>query len=733
VNNVFLNFLKPSLKMDFENRHVRLIAEELGITENQVKSTLLLFAQGDTIPFVARYRKEATGGLDEVQLAAIRDRKNKLDEIDKRRASILGTLTENELLTDELRRQIEEAESLAVLEDIYLPYRPKRRTRAMIARERGLEPLAKIIMAQHAGDIVAVAEKYVDTTKDVPTADDALSGARDIIAEWANENAGVRQRLRRLFATQATISSRVVKDKEEFAGKYSNYFDFSESLRRAPSHRVLAMFRGENEGLLRVEVAPPDEDAIQILEKRLIKNSSEAAAQVQLALKDSYKRLLQPSLETEYRNQAKERADREAIGVFADNVRQLLMAPPLGQKNVLAIDPGFRTGCKLVCLDAQGKLLHNETIYPHPPQSEVRQSISKIEQLVSAYKIDAIAIGNGTAGRETERMVKYLRFNREVIAVMVNESGASVYSASAIAREEFPDYDVTVRGAVSIGRRLMDPLAELVKIDPRSIGVGQYQHDVNQTLLAESLQDTVASCVNAVGVEVNTASPQLLAHVAGIGPALAQNIIEHRNENGAFASRESLKKVKRFGPKAFEQAAGFLRIRESENPLDRSAVHPESYHIVAKMAKKLKVTVSELMQDETLQQQIDIHEFITESAGLPTLQDIMEELARPGRDPREKFGVFQFTEGVNSLNDLKPGMVLNGLVTNITAFGAFVDVGVHQDGLVHKSKIADTFVRDPADHLRLNQRVKVKVESIDIQRKRIQFTMAGVEQPKYAW
>ena len=719
--------------MDFENRHVRLIAEELGITENQVKSTLMLFAQGDTIPFVARYRKEATGGLDEVQLAAIRDRKNKLDEIDKRRTSILGTLTENELLTDELRRQIEEAESLAELEDIYLPYRPKRRTRAMIARERGLEPLAKIIMAQHAGDIVAVANKYVDAGKDVPTVDDALSGARDIIAEWTNENAGVRQRLRRLFATQATINSRVVKDKEEFAGNYSNYFDFSESLRRAPSHRVLAMFRGENEGLLRVEVAPPEEVAVQILEKRLIKNSSEAAVQVQLALKDSYKRLLQPSLETEYRNQAKERADREAIRVFADNVRQLLMAPPLGQKNVLAIDPGFRTGCKLVCLDAQGKLLHNETIYPHPPQSEVRQSINKIEQLVGAYKIDAIAIGNGTAGRETERMVKYLRFNREVIAVMVNESGASVYSASAVAREEFPDYDVTVRGAVSIGRRLMDPLAELVKIDPRSIGVGQYQHDVNQTLLAESLQDTVASCVNAVGVEVNTASPQLLAHVAGIGPALAQNIVEHRNENGAFASRESLKKVKRFGPKSFEQAAGFLRIRESENPLDRSAVHPESYHIVAKMAKKLNVTIGALMQDEALQKQIDIHEFITESAGLPTLHDIMEELAKPGRDPREKFGVFQFTEGVNSLNDLKPGMVLNGLVTNITAFGAFVDVGVHQDGLVHKSKIADTFVRDPADHLRLNQRVKVKVESIDKQRKRIQFTMAGVEQPKYAW
>jgi uncharacterized protein len=719
--------------MDFENRHVRLIAEELGITENQVKSTLLLFAQGDTIPFVARYRKEATGGLDEVQLAAIRDRKNKLDEIDKRRASILGTLTENNLLTDELRRQIEETESLAELEDIYLPYRPKRRTRAMIARERGLEPLAKIVMAQNAGDVVAVAKKYVDAAKDVPTTEDALSGARDIIAEWINENAGVRQRLRRLFATQATIRSRVIKDKEEFAGNYSNYFEFSESLHRAPSHRVLAMFRGENEGLLRVEVAPPEEIAIEILQKRLIKNSSEAAGQVQLALKDSYKRLLQPSLETEYRNQAKERADREAIRVFADNVRQLLMAPPLGQKNVLAIDPGFRSGCKIVCLDAQGKLLHNENIYPHPPQSEVKQSINKIEQLVGAYKIDAIAIGNGTAGRETERMVKYLRFNREVIAVMVNESGASVYSASSVAREEFPNYDVTVRGAVSIGRRLMDPLAELVKIDPRSIGVGQYQHDVNQTLLVESLQDTVASCVNAVGVEVNTASPQLLANVAGIGPALAQNIVEHRNENGAFASRESLKKVKRFGPKAFEQAAGFLRIRESENPLDRSAVHPESYPIVAKMAKKLKVTVGALMQDEALRKQIDIHEFITESAGLPTLQDIMEELAKPGRDPREKFGVFQFTEGVNSMNDLKPGMVLDGLVTNITAFGAFVDVGVHQDGLVHKSKIADTFVRDPADHVRLNQRVKVKVESVDKARKRIQFTMAGVEQPKYAW
>lgn len=716
-----------------EEKHILIISKELNISVQQIKSTLMLFAQGATIPFVARYRKEITGGLDEVQLAAIRDRKTKLEEIDKRRESILASLEENALLTEDLKDQIEKAQSLAELEDIYLPYRPKRKTRASIALEKGLEPLAKIMMAQNTTDIRLAAQKFIKPEKGVENIDEALAGARDIIAEWINENRQVRDSLRRLFQRQATIKSEIIKGKDEDAAKFRNYFDFEEPISRAPSHRVLAIFRGENEGFLRVKIAPPEDAAISIIERKYLKNNGQAAAQVAIALKDAYKRLLQPTLETEFRNITKEKADEKAIEVFVDNLRQLLMAAPLGQKNTLAIDPGFRTGCKIVCLDKQGKLLHNETIYPHPPQNEVKQSINKIEQLVGAYKIDAIAIGNGTAGRETERMVKYLRFNRDVTAVMVNESGASVYSASAVAREEFPEYDVTVRGAVSIGRRLMDPLAELVKIDPKAIGVGQYQHDVDQKMLARSLEDTVMSCVNAVGVEVNTASKELLSYVSGIGPGLAQNVIDYRNEHGAFKSREEIKKVSRFGPKAFEQSAGFLRIRDSKNPLDKSAVHPESYHIVKKMAKSLNVSVQDLMENDTLREKIDIREFVTESAGLPTLRDIMEELAKPGRDPREKFGVFQFAEGVNSINDLREGMELPGIVTNITAFGAFVDVGVHQDGLVHKSKIKDSFVNDPSEHLKLNQRLKVKVESIDIPRKRIQFTMIGVEQPRYAF
>jgi protein Tex len=693
----------------------------------------LLFTQGATIPFVARYRKELTGGLDEVQLAAIRDRKEKLVEIDKRRESITGTLEENELLTPELKQQLDAAQTLAELEDIYLPYRPKRKTRAAIAHEKGLEPLAKILMAQHTEDVEQTAKKFINSSKGIETIREALAGARDIIAEWINENRHIRDGLRNLFRRQGIIKSELIKGKSEDAAKFRNYFDFEELVSRAPSHRVLAIFRGENEEFLRVKIFPPEDVAINIIEKKYLKNQGAAAAEVKTAIKDAYKRLLYPAIETEFRNITKEKADEKAIHVFADNLRQLLMAAPLGQKNTLAIDPGFRTGCKIVCLDKQGKLLHNETIYPHPPQNEVKQSINKIEQLVGAYKIEAIAIGNGTAGRETERMVKYLRFNREVTAVMVNESGASVYSASAVAREEFPEYDVTVRGAVSIGRRLMDPLAELVKIDPKSIGVGQYQHDVDQKMLARSLEDTVMSCVNAVGVEVNTASKQLLAYVSGIGPGLAQNVIEYRNEHGAFKSREELKKVPRFGPKAFEQSAGFLRIRDSKNPLDRSAVHPESYHIVEKMAKSLGASVEDLMGNDELRKKIDIRNFVTKSAGLPTLKDIIEELAKPGRDPREKFGVFQFAEGVNSINDLREGMELPGLVTNITAFGAFVDVGVHQDGLVHKSKIMDKYVHDPAEHLRLNQRLKVKVESIDLERKRIQFTMIGVEQPRYAF
>ncbi len=714
-----------------EDKHIQIISKELSISVQQIKSTLMLFAQGATIPFVARYRKEITGGLDEVQLAAIRDRKEKLEEIDKRRESILGTLKENELLTPELKTQLEAAQSLSELEDIYLPYRPKRKTRASIAFEKGLEPLAKILMAQHTRDVKGAAEKFINPEKGVETFEDAIAGARDIIAEWINENRQIRDSLRRLFQCQATIKSEIIKGKDEDAAKFRNYFDFEEPVKSSPSHRVLAILRGENEGFLRVKLAPHEEAALKIIERKYLKNNGEVTGQVGLAVKDSYKRLLQPTLETEFRNLTKEKADEKAIAVFVDNLRQLLMAAPLGQKNTLAIDPGFRSGCKIVCLDKQGKLLHNETIYPHPPQNEVKQSINKIEHLVGAYKIDAIAIGNGTAGRETERMVKYLRFNREVTAVMVNESGASVYSASSVAREEFPDYDVTVRGAVSIGRRLMDPLAELVKIDPKAIGVGQYQHDVDQKRLARSLEDTVMSSVNAVGVEVNTASKQLLSFVSGIGAGLAQNIIEHRNEHGAFKSREELIKVSRFGPKAFEQAAGFLRIRNSKNPLDKSAVHPESYPIVKNMAKSLKVSVGDLINDEALRKQIDVHNFVTANAGLPTLKDIMDELAKPGRDPREKFGVFQFAEGINSINDLRGGMELPGLVTNITAFGAFVDVGVHQDGLVHKSKIKDQYVSDPSEHLKLNQRVKVKVESIDLERKRIQFTMIGVEQSKY--
>lgn len=713
-------------------KHIKIIAAELNLKEAQVKGALLLFEQGATIPFVARYRKEATGGLNEEQLAALLHRSEKLAEIDKRRESILSSMKENEQLTPELEKLLNEAQTLTELEDIYLPYRPKRKTRASVAIEKGLEPLSKILMSQHFGSIEPSAQRFVNAEKGVANVEEALAGARDIIAEWVSENRHARDRIRRLFQREGTIRAEVAKDKEEDALKYKSYWDFEENLRKSPSHRVLAILRGENEGLLKVKITPPETVALDTLERLFVKNDSEAAEQVWMAVKDSYKRLLQPQMETEFRNQAKERADEEAIRVFADNLRQLLMAPPLGQKSVLAIDPGFRTGCKIVCLDRQGKLLHNETIYPHPPQNEVKQSINKIEQLVKAYKIEAIAIGNGTAGRETERLVKYLRFDDDVTVVIVNESGASVYSASTVAREEFPEYDVTVRGSVSIGRRLMDPLAELVKIDPKSIGVGQYQHDVNQNLLAKSLEVTVASCVNAVGVEVNTASKQLLSFVSGIGPALAQNIVDFRNENGAFRSRDEIKKVPRFGPKAFEQAAGFLRIRDSKNPLDKSAVHPESYTIVEKMAKKLNTGVEDLMKTPELRQQINIQEFVTEKAGIPTLKDIMEELAKPGRDPREKFGVFQFTEGINSIKDLKTGMILPGIVTNITAFGAFVDIGVHQDGLVHKSKIRTEYVSDPSQVLKLNQRVKVMVEEIDLQRSRIQFTMIGVEQPRYA-
>jgi uncharacterized protein len=695
------------------------IAKELNLQPWQVFNTLKLMAGGATIPFIARYRKEMTGELDEVMLAAIRDRNEQLTEIEKRRAFILTSVTEQGKMTPELEQQINEAISLTELEDIYLPYKVKRKTRATIAREKGLEPLAKMLMMQQPMDPEKKAEAFVDDEQSVHSVEEALAGARDIIAEWVNESKTSRERVRNLFSREAIITSKPVKGKELEGIHYQNYYETQESILKAPSHRILAMFRGEEEGFLRLSVEPDEEKAIGILDRIFIKADNDAAAQVQIAIKDSYKRLLQPSMETEMRQLAKQKADDEAIKVFAGNLRQLLLAAPLGQKILLAIDPGFRTGCKVVCLDRQGRLLHNETIYPHPPQNEVGPAVSKIRNLVQAYGIEAVAIGNGTAGRETENFIRKIPFDRPLICIMVNESGASVYSASSVAREEFPDYDITVRGAVSIGRRLMDPLAELVKIDPKSIGVGQYQHDVNQPALQRSLEDTVVSCVNLVGVELNTASKQILSYVSGVGPVLAQNIVEYRNQNGEFKSRSQLLKVKRFGDKAFEQAAGFLRIREAEHPLDRSAVHPESYPIVSRMAHKLNCTIEELIEKEELRKQIEPRDFVTETAGLPTINDILRELAKPGLDPREQFDLFEFDKSINSIEDLRPGMILNGIVTNITAFGAFVDIGVHQDGLVHVSQMANRFIKDPNEIVKLTQKVRVKVMDVDVQRKRI--------------
>jgi uncharacterized protein len=704
-------------------KHIALIAKELNLKAEQVENTISLLKSGATVPFIARYRKEVTGSLDEVAIAAIRDRMQQLIDLDKRRISILESIREQEKLTDELEKQINEVLTLSELEDIYLPYRPKRKTRATVAMAKGLEPLAKKLIEQKNFDIFSVAEEFIDAKKDVKNTEEALSGARDIIAEWVNEDKTARSRIRFLFSKEGVIHSKVLKGKDKEGEKYASYFKLEEPLSKAPSHRILAMMRGENESFLKVSIAPPEEKGIEILDKIFVIANNEAAGQVKLSIRDSYKRLLGPSMETEIRQWAKEKADEEAIRVFAENLKQLLLSPPLGQKNVLALDPGFRSGCKLVCLDKQGKLLHNETIYPHPPENEVKQSMNKITSLVNAYKIEAIAIGNGTAGRETERFIRSIRFEKDILALVVNESGASVYSASAVAREEFPDYDVTVRGAVSIGRRLMDPLAELVKIDPKSIGVGQYQHDVDQNALQKSLQDVVISCVNSVGVEVNTASKEILTYVSGMGPVLAKNVIEYRNKNGAFKSREALKKVTRFGDKAFEQAAGFLRIRDAENPLDSSAVHPESYSVVSKMAKKVKCTVADLIKDEALRKQIKIEEYISDTIGLPTLQDIMSELAKPGRDPRKKFDVFEFDRNVHSMADLKEGMILPGIITNITAFGAFVDIGVHQDGLVHISQLADRYVSNPNEVVQLNQKVQVKVLEIDVSRKRISLSM----------
>lgn len=709
--------------MDYAN----IIASQLNLGVRQVEKTIELLEAGATVPFIARYRKEATGNLNEVQIAAIRDLFLKLKEIDKRRAAILQSIEEQGKLTPELRASIEQASTMTDLEDLYLPYKPKRKTRASVAVERGLQPLADALQKQYKCSVEQLAMPFVNEAKGVENVDDALAGARDIIAERVSEDIAARNRVRNIFRRSAMLSSKVVKAKEEEAGKFQSWFDWKENAMRAPSHRILAMFRGEAEGLLRVKIAPEDDEPVlEALERQFVRGNYESSQQVAAAVGDSYKRLISPSIETEYYNLLKERADREAIKVFAENLRQLLLASPLGQKRTLAIDPGFRTGCKVVCLDAQGQLIHNETIYPFTSVREERAAVSKLEALVEAFKIEAIAIGNGTAGRETEEVVKRCRFKGKVIAVMVSENGASVYSASDVAREEFPDYDVTVRGAVSIGRRLMDPLSELVKIDPKSIGVGQYQHDVDQTMLHDSLEDVVVSCVNSVGVELNTASKELLSYVSGIGPVLARRIVDYRNRNGAFRSRHELMKVERLGEKAFEQCAGFLRVRESDNPLDRSAVHPERYALVERMAKGVGASVEELMKNKDLRSKIDINRFVSDDCGLPTLQDIMKELDKPGLDPRAKFEVFEFDKNVTKIEDLQEGMVLPGIVTNITAFGAFVDVGVHQDGLVHISQLANRRVNDPNEVVHLHQHVQVKVIEVDLRRHRISLSMKNI-------
>ncbi|MEP1087345.1 Tex family protein [Algoriphagus sp.] len=700
------------------------VAAELQIKPHQVDATVKLLDEGGTVPFISRYRKEATGELDEVQVAAIRDRVLQLRELAKRKEAVLKSIEEQGKLTSELKRKVEAAETMSKLEDIYLPYKPKRRTKATIAREKGLEPLAEQIFEQKSIDLEAEAEKFVDATKEVNSSEEALQGARDIMAEWINENAELREKMRKLFLNEGVFSSKVLPGKEQEAIKYNDYFEWSEPIKTAPSHRVLAMRRGEKELFLMLDSVPEEASAIDLMEKMMLADAANSSVeQVKLAIKDCYRRLLKPSMETEVRLLTKKKADEEAIKVFTENLRQLLLGAPLGEKSVLAIDPGFRTGCKLVCLGPQGQFLHYEAIFPHEANRRSQEAAMNVKGLVEKYKIEAIAIGNGTAGRETKAFIKGLGLPKSVIITMVNESGASIYSASDVAREEFPELDLTVRGAVSIGRRLMDPLAELVKIDPKSIGVGQYQHDVDQNALKNALDDTVMSAVNGVGVEVNLASKQLLTYVSGLGPTLAQNIIEYRNENGPFKSRAQLKKVPRLGDKAFEQAAGFLRISKAKHPLDSSAVHPERYALVEQMAKDVNASVSDLMGSEDLRNRISLKNYVSETVGLPTLQDILKELAKPGRDPRETFEVFAFEESVNSMADLKVGMKLPGVVTNITAFGAFVDVGVHQDGLVHLSHLADRFVKDPNEIVSVNQKVQVTVMEVDIQRKRVGLSM----------
>ena len=698
-----------------------MIATALNIAERQVKNTITLLEGGATIPFISRYRKESTSGLNEVQIGEIKERHDKLCEIAKRKDTILATIEEQGKLTPELKRRINVCWNATELEDIYLPYKPKRKTRAESARQKGLEPLAAILMMQRENNLMARARTFLN--KDVKDEEEALKGARDIIAEQVSEDERSRNQLRNQFNRQAIITSKVVKGKEEEAIKYKDYFDFSEPLKRCTSHRLLAIRRGEAEGLLKVSISPDDEECTERLERNYVRGNNECSQQVKEAIKDAYKRLLKPSIETEFAVLSKEKADEEAIRVFAGNLRQLLLAPPLGQKRVMGIDPGYRTGCKVVCLDAQGNLLHNETIYPHPPKSEHAISARKLTKLVEQYQIEAIAIGNGTASRETETFVTNQRYDRKLQVFVVSEDGASIYSASKIAREEFPDYDVTVRGAVSIGRRLMDPLAELVKIEAKSIGVGQYQHDVDQTALKKSLDLTVESCVNSVGVNLNTASRHLLTYVSGLGPTLAQNIVDYRKENGPFASRKELMKVPRMGAKAFEQCAGFLRIPEAKNPLDNSAVHPESYAVVERIAKDMKCTVEELIKDKDIRSKIDIRKYVTDQIGLPTLTDIMAELEKPGRDPRQAIKVFEFDKNVKTIDDLKEGMILPGIITNITNFGCFVDVGIKENGLVHVSQLCRQYVSDPTTLVSIHQHVQVKVMDIDRERKRIQLTM----------
>lgn len=705
------------------NIYAKMIGKALGLSERSVTNTLQLIDEGCTIPFISRYRKERTGNLDEVQITAISDAYDKLKEISKRKDTVVKTITEQGKMTDDLQRRIDACWDANELEDIYMPFKPKRRTKAQVAREQGLEPLSLILMMQRERNIEAAAQRFVkEGVKDVAA---AIKGAQDIVAEMVSEDERSRQQVRSSFRREAIITSKVVKAKadSEEAAKYSDYFDFSEPLRRCSSHRLLAMRRGENEGILRISISADDEVCLDKLKRQFVHGFGPCQALVGEAVEDAYKRLLKPSIETEFANMSKEKADDEAIGVFAENLRQLLLSAPLGQKRVMGIDPGFRTGCKVVCLDAQGNLLHHEAIFPHPPVNKASVAAHQVEQMVEKYNIEAIAIGNGTASRETTQFVKQLQFGHDVKQFVVSEDGASVYSASKTARDEFPDEDVTVRGAVSIGRRLMDPLAELVKIDPKSIGVGQYQHDVDQSKLKKSLDQTVESCVNLVGVNLNTASQHLLTYVSGLGPTLAKNIVEYRKANGAFASRAQLKKVARLGPSAFEQCAGFLRIPGARNPLDNSAVHPESYHIVEQMAKDNHCTVAQLIGDAAKRKAVDIKKYVTDTVGMPTLTDIMTELEKPGRDPREQIEEFEFDKNVTSVDDLVAGMVLPGIVTNITNFGAFVDVGVHQDGLVHVSQLADRYVTDPTQVVKLHQHVKVRVVEVDRKRNRISLSM----------